>query len=56
MPVTVKVYDAHGELYDTAVDSVSSYINRMDDGSNATYPSIMKFAASALVYGQNQKK
>jgi hypothetical protein len=49
MPVTVTVYDANGNVYGTATDSLESYLARMSTGNNL-YASIMKFSDAAYAY------
>ena len=46
--VTATVYDADGNVYGTATDSVESYIART--GNSALNEAIMKFASSAKAY------
>ena len=49
IPVTVTVYNADGNVYGTATDSMASYIARMSN-ADALYECIMKFSDSAYAY------
>ena len=48
-PITVTVYDANGNVYGSATDSMESYLARMGT-SKALYASIMMFSDSAYTY------
>ena len=49
IPVTVTVYDANGNVYGTATDSMESYIARMGT-SDPLYAAIMMFSDAAYAY------
>ena len=49
IPVTVTVYDANGNVYGTATDSMESYIARMGT-TDPLYAAIMMFSDAAYAY------
>jgi hypothetical protein len=49
IPVTVTIYDANGNVYGSATDSMESYLARMGT-ENELFAAIMKFSDSAYAY------
>ncbi len=51
-PITFTIYNKDGTVYATAVDSIESYLARMDKKypDNPLYESVMKFCASAYTF------